>query len=153
MTLQVIKKNLSSRIFSNQKKLNSFRSLIQIWTLGESNPWPPACKAGALPTKLRAHWHLWSDTFLSKTSWHLISRIRKTKNTKHHQYSNHHCTNTNKDNQIPCPSKCPFCPIIPSEHLNNLIRIITHRTSDSSQNQTSNDTTKHFRIQVVINSG
>lgn len=28
--------------------------LNKIWTLGESNPWPPACKAGALPTKLRA---------------------------------------------------------------------------------------------------
>lgn len=25
------------------------------WTLGESNSWPPECKSGALPAKLRAH--------------------------------------------------------------------------------------------------
>jgi hypothetical protein len=26
------------------------------WRIGGSNPWPPACKAGALPTELIPHW-------------------------------------------------------------------------------------------------
>src|ERR687890_2237733 len=25
------------------------------WTRGDSNPWPPPCEGGALPTELRAH--------------------------------------------------------------------------------------------------
>lgn len=28
------------------------------WTRGGSNPLPPACHAGALPTELRAHFYL-----------------------------------------------------------------------------------------------
>jgi hypothetical protein len=32
----------------NMASLNE-RDVFEWWTLGDSNPWPPACKAGALP--------------------------------------------------------------------------------------------------------
>ena len=31
-------------------------SLVSWWRWGGSNPWPPACKAGALPAELHPHW-------------------------------------------------------------------------------------------------
>ena len=33
--------------------INPFESIE--WRWGDSNPWPPACKAGALPTELHPH--------------------------------------------------------------------------------------------------
>ena len=33
------------------------------WRLRESNPWPPACKAGALPAELNPHIRFWVTPF------------------------------------------------------------------------------------------
>ena len=33
------------------------------WRLRESNPWPPACKAGALPAELNPHIRFWVTLF------------------------------------------------------------------------------------------
>ena len=33
------------------------------WRLRESNPWPPACKAGALPAELNPHIRFWATPF------------------------------------------------------------------------------------------
>ena len=54
---------LNTVILKSQKLINQDRNLYLLisvirtylkfwWRLGESNSWPPACKAGALPTKL-----------------------------------------------------------------------------------------------------
>ena len=49
------------------------------WRWGDSNPWPPACRAGALPAELHPHfavapaWYLQNWTILLSTSfpcWH-----------------------------------------------------------------------------------
>ena len=36
--------------------MNIFADLICWWRWWDSNPWPPACRAGALPTELHPHW-------------------------------------------------------------------------------------------------
>ena len=33
----------------------TFPDVLPEWRWGDSNPWPPACKAGALPTELHPH--------------------------------------------------------------------------------------------------
>ena len=41
---------------STQKKIEVKKNLTSIfWRLGDSNSWPPACKAGALPAELNPH--------------------------------------------------------------------------------------------------
>ena len=44
-------------------QLHSFMFLTE-WRWRDSNSWPPACKAGALPTELHPHWNIVNFLFL-----------------------------------------------------------------------------------------
>ena len=57
--------NAECRIYSVH--LSWLRTLVRWWRWWDSNPWPPACRAGALPTEL--HPHIWVVAFSPERSF------------------------------------------------------------------------------------
>ena len=43
-------------IFNSRSELRLRADVVRWWRWWDSNPWPPACRAGALPTELHPHW-------------------------------------------------------------------------------------------------
>lgn len=48
---------------------------LYFWRLGDSNSWPPACKAGALPAELNPHVLLWKSFFIYLSQYSLYMLI------------------------------------------------------------------------------
>ena len=49
--------NQDQPLISDSNPMNHFGFFNRWWRWRDSNPWPPACRAGALPTEL--HPHVW----------------------------------------------------------------------------------------------
>ena len=135
--------NLRSREASDLQSDAIDRSAIsplnKIWTLGESNPWPPACKAGALPTKLRAQ-----KLSCNKSRANTTNRIWSLIHSEHHKHTKHYNKKPNQNNHNSGSPKISLCSCISTKNTHKLSSVVTKRKPHPTQQQSENNICKHL---------